>query len=131
MPPAHGRVVELTVDATAPRHARDVVRSVLQQAELDGQVLDDCLLVATELVDNAVLHGGSFVRLEVTPAAGCVEIAVQDGSSVLPVARAPGADGGRGLLILNALAEWGVESLPDGGKRVWARVAVPVPDGAG
>ncbi|HVU72014.1 MAG TPA: ATP-binding protein [Mycobacteriales bacterium] len=61
------------------------------------------------------------MRLEVHALRDAVEIAVQDGSSVLPDLRDPDDEGGRGLLILNGLADWGVQTI-DGGKRVWARL---------
>ncbi len=83
-------------------------------------------LVVTELLTNAVLHGGAPVRLAFVtePGSDRVRVEVGDGSRVLPVRPLPSTDGmtGRGLALVDALAEsWGVEPAPDG-KVVWAEL---------
>lgn len=93
---------------------------------------DDAVLVASELVGNAVVHCASGDRdLQVSWEVGDADITVRvsDPSKVLPAARHAEltATSGRGLAIVEALsAEWGVDVDPDGaGKQVWARVPVP------
>ncbi|MGP2441306.1 hypothetical protein [Streptomyces sp. JW3] len=45
----------------------------------------------------------------------------------MPGTRAPDGDGGRGLLLVGALAAaWGVDDRLGPGKTVWAECAVPV-----
>jgi hypothetical protein len=93
---------------------------------------DSVELIVGELTANAVTHGrvpgrdaelrlsredGGHVRIEVSDARG----------ERLPEARdaGPGEDGGRGLLLVAALAEeWGTAPRPGApGKTVWAVVA--------
>jgi len=91
--------------------------------------IDDVVLVASELVGNAVVHTGVVdddldVSWELEP--GAVVIRVADPSGDLPRPRPADAavTGGRGLAIVAAIAsDWGVHRSP-AGKEVWARVPV-------
>ncbi|MGW2540189.1 ATP-binding protein [Kitasatospora sp. NPDC001574] len=90
--------------------------------------------VVGELFANTALHAGpDLIRARLLlEAAGnrlCVE--VEDRSAVLPLAAtAPGDDRevtGRGLLIVEALADrWGVDLTPEG-KAVWAEFDLTEP----
>jgi len=90
-----------------------------------GEDLGDVLLVVSELVTNAVVHAvGTAVDLTVSLVDGVVRIEVVDRSTVMPERQALNHDGtnGRGLLLIDAVAEtWGAELSPTG-KRVWAEV---------
>jgi anti-sigma regulatory factor (Ser/Thr protein kinase) len=87
-------------------------------------------LVVAELAANAVTHGrvqgrgfGLTLVLE-SPVMLRVEVADPRGERA-PVAHPalPTAEGGRGLLLVEALADgWGVECRPPSGKTVWARI---------
>lgn len=84
-------------------------------------LVDGVNLAVTELVTNAVLHARTTMRLTLTLADGRLRVDVQDYSPALPVRSDPGLDatGGRGLLLVEALAEaWGVD-LRGPGKVVW------------
>jgi serine/threonine-protein kinase RsbW len=92
------------------------------------------LVVVSELVTNAVVHAGTVLEITYTAVDGELQVGVRDQDPGGPIARwataesAPGlgsvspvAAGGRGLVIVEALAdEWGVSDTGDG-KRVWAR----------
>ncbi len=85
---------------------------------------DDTVLIASELVTNGVRHARTELLVELHGVGSGIYIAVTDGSSD-PV-RSRQADlvdeGGRGLLLVAALAkQWGVSALPNG-KRVWAEL---------
>lgn len=93
---------------------------------------DDVLLCVSELVTNALLHGvppgrGYLVCMRLEPADGILRVEVHDSGDgkVGPVdaVPAPDAEGGRGLLLVAALADkWGVgEGNP--GKVVWCEFA--------
>jgi hypothetical protein len=88
----------------------------------------DILLVATELLSNAVKAASAPVVLSVEGHHNRVDISVADDSPE-PAVRVPtGIDspGGRGLLLVDALAEdWGQRRLDDRTKEVWAQVPVP------
>lgn len=91
---------------------------------------DEIELVADELVTNALLHtdGAAVVTIRMlTGPERRVRVEVEDKSSALPRRREPGEAGvsGRGLLLVDRLADvWGVE--PRGtGKSVWCEFVVP------
>jgi anti-sigma regulatory factor (Ser/Thr protein kinase) len=94
---------------------------------------DDALLVLSELVTNAIVHAGDGCTIDVRHSDGLLRLEVRDWSPHEPVVRsvAPTDVGGRGLHVVDALAdEWGWELMADG-KRVWAVVhaAVDHPNG--
>lgn len=87
----------------------------------------DALLLTSELVANAVVHGGGgAVTLSVRVAGGRLRVDVHDTSGDLPApAGDPGAGAvsGRGLMLVEALAEeWGSYRCP-GGKAVFFTLA--------
>jgi anti-sigma regulatory factor (Ser/Thr protein kinase) len=103
------------------------VRALALQERLPAAVSRVIELLTSELVANAVVHGGGPT---VTIAAGRdgdhFRVAVTDSSDELPVVRtsAPDVPGGHGMRLVDRLAEsWGVDRGPDGGKTVWFRVA--------
>lgn len=113
--------IDLPLGEAAPRVARAALRAVLiGWGFADPGWLERAGLVVTELVSNAVRHGGGCLELLVAEHGGRVTVSAADGSGVLP--RRSESDGGRGLILIEAMAEaWGVEDY-QGGKRVWVRL---------
>ena len=120
--------VVLLPEPQSASSARDFLRRCLRETYLGRETyLDTALLVVTELVTNAVRHGQSTVTLAVTVDDGRLLLEVADEGSGVPNVRHPGwqAVGGRGLLLVEALAtRWGVQRL-HGGKVVWAELPAP------
>ena len=109
------------------RAARLFVREHCHSAGLSVERCDDALLITSELVTNAVLHGRSEVSVEVEALGRLLRISVFDENSrhPKPVSDDPDALDGRGLALVDALAErWGVEDRPMG-KAVWFELVVP------
>jgi anti-anti-sigma regulatory factor/anti-sigma regulatory factor (Ser/Thr protein kinase) len=110
---------------TAAAAARAFVRRVCQTWELaspDATVVDRAVLVANELVTNAVIHAHTDVWLRLELRRDRLFVAVCDGSPRLlrQVPPDPDAEGGRGLWLVEQLARaWGVRPHRDGGKVVW------------
>ncbi|CAN3983067.1 SpoIIE family protein phosphatase [Kitasatospora purpeofusca] len=117
--------------------ARAFVRDALLGWGLP-EVVDDAVVLVSELVTNAVVHAGTAaevcclredgtVRIEVTdhhPERGLPTFADVPTTASDHYADADG-EGGRGLLMCAALAErWGVE-YGSGRKTVWFRLALP------
>jgi anti-anti-sigma regulatory factor len=106
----------------AARQARDLVTEACVRWELPHLVGPGCV-VAGELVTNAVVHAQTMVDLRISRGRRYLIIAVRDGSTEPPVLTRtplPDATGGRGLVLVEAMAwRWGT-LLMDDGKVVWA-----------
>lgn len=121
------RTGEVTLPAAArsPSRARTFVAGLLADWGMDDD--GDVLLALSELVTNALLHArtGMTVRV-VAEEEDVVRIEVSDGSTATPRGRRFTIESGtgRGLRLLDSLAEeWGV-STEECGKTVWARVRI-------
>lgn len=103
--------------------ARDLVTR--RAGELDrADLVDDAALVASELVTNALLHGGGCRGVDVLAIEDGLRIEVRDASPVRPMPGLPSDASltGRGLrLIAGIAAGWGAEIEADG-KVLWADV---------
>ncbi|MEU7036856.1 SpoIIE family protein phosphatase [Streptomyces sp. NPDC046237] len=111
--------------------ARAFVRDTLQGWGY-AEVVDDAVVLTSELVTNAVIHAGTAadvlclrsedgIRVEVADRYPEREIPVQGGRTVAH----PDRENGRGLLLCAALAtRWGVEYTPTH-KRVWFQLDLP------
>lgn len=90
-----------------------------------AELLDDALLLITELVTNAVLHGGPPILLAIECDERSLRVRVRDGSLALPEPREAGleSEGGRGMTLVELLTStWGVAPVADDhgvGKEVW------------
>ncbi len=117
--------------------ARKFVRETLQdwldtrQASADTELVNDAVLLTSELVTNAVVHAGTQVQVTCKLAASAVEVVVRDSH---PARMVPGPahddaipaerTHGRGLLLPSALASaWGV-SYGAEAKAVWFRMGL-------
>ena len=114
--------IDLAPTAPSISAARRMVLELLRVWEAP-QDQDDAGLLVTELVANVVDHvgGEACLTLELTSSEGWLRISVRDGSSVRPVVQELARDRprGRGLRMVQAIADrWGSEDH-QGGKRVW------------
>jgi anti-sigma regulatory factor (Ser/Thr protein kinase) len=108
--------VTLPRDHGAPGQARALLRE--HANGLDRDRLDTAVLLISELVTNAVLHGTGEIRLMIDLDRGGARFAVSDEGGGTPVVRPePGPDGGWGLRLVGQLARrWGVRK---GRTQVW------------
>lgn len=119
-------------DHEALTEARHMIRAAVR-AWGAGERADEVELVADELITNALIHteGAAIVTLRVISGPGRrLRAEVEDSSSALPRRREAGESGvsGRGLLLVDRLADvWGVEAR-GGGKCVWSEFLVPERD---
>ncbi|MEZ0491024.1 SpoIIE family protein phosphatase [Kineococcus sp. TBRC 1896] len=117
----------LPADTRAVGAARDWLRSTLDAWELTSAA-DEAELVISELVTNAVLHTGSptAVTLRHEVSDRLLSVGVEDSSTQHPQPRESDDDatGGRGMHIVQLLAQrWWVAPRGDG-KTVWADLLV-------
>ncbi|OON72709.1 SpoIIE family protein phosphatase [Streptomyces tsukubensis] len=131
-PHAGGRLQQHVAagDPEALREARHMIRAAVR-AWGAGARADEIELAADELITNALTHteGAAIVTLRVlTGSDRRLRVEVGDGSSALPRRRDAGDSGvsGRGLVLVEQLADaWGVESRGSG-KCVWCEFVVPL-----
>lgn len=102
-----------------------VVSTGAASAVPDVDLVQVIALLTTELVANAVLHGGGdVVRLTVDCSPDGVQVTCTDDNPRVPVVRHVDVDatGGRGMALIDRLAHsWGsVRAVR--GKQVWFRV---------
>lgn len=122
----------LVLDGTrgAVRHSRDFTRRALTEwGRLDdGVEAEDVLLLVSEVVANARLHGGGPNSLVLRCTDERLRVEVTDNSPVAPRPRPwpdPARPGGHGLLIVQRLARrWGSQPVA-GGKCVWFEIDPP------
>jgi serine phosphatase RsbU (regulator of sigma subunit)/anti-sigma regulatory factor (Ser/Thr protein kinase) len=114
--------------AAARRFVRETICS-WQLADRSSQLVDDAVLLTSELVTNAIVHAGTPLRVSCRLDDGEVEVTVQDRHPARMLrdmnGTAVGAErtNGRGLLLPVALASsWGV-SYTRTAKAVWFRIA--------
>jgi GAF domain-containing protein len=101
--------------------ARRIVEQALVGRDL-SELLDEALLLVTELVTNAVVHAGTEIELHVETSDGLrIEVVDRSPGSLPVVKPAPSEarEGGRGVFLLDALAtQWGTRHFGEG-KSVW------------
>lgn len=138
------RRVALPAGPGAVSVGRAFVRRVLTEWDYMPQTADrsrqtvaqDVLLIVSELLSNASVHGGGPRELVVAlerraepgGRAGVLRLTVTDPSPTLPAQRVtaqPGVPGGHGLHIIAKLSDrWGADARDDGGKAVWAEIGL-------
>ncbi|MEU4999234.1 SpoIIE family protein phosphatase [Streptomyces sp. NPDC021622] len=119
-------------DPEALAEARHMIRAAVRAWGAKDRA-DEVELVADEVITNALMHtdGAAIVTLRVlTGPDRRLRVEVEDSSSALPRRREAGESGvsGRGLLLVDMLADvWGVDSRGTG-KCVWCEFIVPERD---
>lgn len=122
-------------EPTAVADARRFIRNTLISWGLSGRedLVADAVLLASELVTNAIVHAGTPVQLTCRLDGANVEVSVLDRHPARVIPDPPGAaaevdrPSGRGLLLPAALSSsWGVTYAP-AAKVIWFRLG---PDGA-
>jgi len=108
--------------------ARDAIRSVATGEGLGQRVAEDLVIAASEILNNAIRHGGGRGMLTVQRLAATVIVEVSDsgpGMAADPPTQFPPADvpGGRGIVMARMLCpDLEITNTPNG---VTVRLAVP------
>ncbi|MEU0159597.1 SpoIIE family protein phosphatase [Streptomyces sp. NPDC006261] len=116
-------------DPEALSSARHMIRAAVRAWGAKERA-DEIELAADELTTNALMHtdGGAVVTIRVMAGSERrLRVDVEDRSSALPRRRDAGSEGvsGRGLMLVDRLADvWGVESRGSG-KCVWCEFLIP------
>lgn len=120
----------LQAEPDAVGQARALLARTLEEAGVEGDRRFEALLVASELVTNAVAHGsrpGDAIGLDVTLDGAVLRIAVSDAARgrTTPIAltRDEQRPTGRGLALVDWLAGWS-ERIVDGRREVTAELSL-------
>ncbi|MEX2983302.1 SpoIIE family protein phosphatase [Streptomyces sp. C36] len=112
--------------AEARRHIRDLMHDWP-----DPDQTDSAVLMVSEMVTNVLVHtdGDALLIAEISgrPGERRIRVDVEDSSDELPHRRQPGemASSGRGLVLMELLAEaWGVDPRGEG-KNIWFELFEP------
>ncbi|GHJ37749.1 ATP-binding protein [Streptomyces sp. TS71-3] len=123
--------------SSTPRGARLARLLADEQLRRWGLPSEAACHVVAELAANAATHGrvaGRDFRVTLTVLRGTLRIEVTDTRGERPpelTKAAPDAESGRGLLLVDALADrWGTTEGPFPRKTVWAELRVTPPDPA-
>jgi anti-sigma regulatory factor (Ser/Thr protein kinase) len=125
--------IDLPGGVRAPQAARRAIEQCFAAA-IDPARLASLELLTTELVSNAVRHGGAdegeVVVLHLAMAPGCVRVEVCDrGEGFEPGQPTPYGEGGYGLFLVSEVSSrWGVSS--EDGNCAWFELDM-ADDGAG
>jgi anti-sigma regulatory factor (Ser/Thr protein kinase) len=120
-----GSVLILSQDLSYVRRARAFIREHCDLLGFDSEACDAAILLTSEAVTNAFIHGRSEARIRISTSAGRLHVEVADDNSRHPQRLDQDADAldGRGMAIVQQLASrWGVRDDPYG-KTVWFEVA--------
>jgi two-component sensor histidine kinase len=111
--------VALPRDRSAPRQARALIRD--HAPDLPKERLDTAVLLISELVTNAIMHGAGRIVMTIERSGPVTRFAVTDEGAGTPRVRDdPGAEGGWGLRLVEQLAaRWG---LRQSGTGVWFEI---------
>lgn len=115
------RAQELPFVPTSAATARRLVARCADTFGM-GDLTEVAVLLASELVANALRHGEPPMVLACEGTGAGLRVSVSDGQAALPSVRRHGAldEGGRGLAMVDVLAnQWGSDAAPGGGKCVW------------
>ena len=127
-PPVRRRSeIELVPVAASSRIARAFVQTTCVDWEVADRI-PDAIEVATELVENSIIHAGTDLRLRLELHDGRLAVAVHDGSPREAVLRERDRERGSGSglrLVAELATTWGCAPDTAGGKVVWAVLTEP------
>jgi len=126
------RRTALPRDPLSAREGRRFTRHGLRNWGVGQEAVDAAELVVSELVTNAVRHGGGAVSLQLSVHRDGVVVEVEDGARGSPRWRRATLDdeGGRGLMLVAEVGHaWGSRQSPSGGTTVWCRINDSCPAG--
>ena len=101
----------------------------VRAAEVEDDAVESVLLLASEVITNAVVHGAGMVHVSLDrPGAAVLRIEVADDGGGMPLigAQREDAESGRGMAMVELLSSrWGTDlAVGPLGKMVWFEVSI-------
>jgi anti-sigma regulatory factor (Ser/Thr protein kinase) len=98
--------IQLPATESSVRVARKFAAGVLADWAIGGEAAENAVLIVSELLTNAIVHGDPPIELRLHNAGDELTIDVDDGSSVMPrkLRPAPEDPHGRGVAIVSQLS---------------------------
>lgn len=123
----HRAAIHLAGLPEVARTARSFVRARLEEWDVSDECIDTVVLLTSEVVTNAVCHGGAPLHLAATHGGFGVNVDVSDASLRPPEPGRPDFDheGGRGLWLVETLATMWGHTLTSERKSVWFTLDAP------
>ncbi|WP_432572165.1 ATP-binding protein [Kineococcus sp. SYSU DK005] len=99
----------------------------VKSSQVSEDTVEALLLLSSEVVTNAVVHGSGMVRVALSRRGDSLRLEVSDEGGGMPLigAQREDAESGRGMAMVEMLSQrWGTE-LDEGplGKKVWFELA--------
>ena len=119
--PAGSEATRLPPSPESIAEARRFAAEALRRLGADDERAEVARLLVSELATNVVLHAGTPMDIRVARLDGAVQVEVADMAPDRAVRPGPkrSAVGGRGIVLVDSLADrWGVD-VRDGAKAVW------------
>lgn len=121
------RATKLPPEAASVPAARRFTTEAVRDLGGAAAAASEAQLLVSELATNAVLHAGTPIRLSILRDDSSIRVEVRDDDPSLPETNGtmppPTATGGRGILLVEAIAQaWGVNHN-EKGKTIWFELA--------
>lgn len=120
-------VLDVAAATSALPEGRRFTDNTLHQWSLPDGVVEDAMLIVSELLTNAIVHGRPPIRLRLRKTLDELAIEIDDAASAMPrkLRASPEDLHGRGLAIVAEVgARWAARA--DGyGKTVWSTIPIP------
>ncbi len=108
---------------SAPRLARNLVRDLCSRSQLPGYLVDNAVLVTSELVTRTVLHARKGVDVSVELNDNSVTVRVHDETVMPPLLGGDWVSGPSKAIIQRLSTSWGY-TCGDTGRDIWASVGI-------
>jgi anti-sigma regulatory factor (Ser/Thr protein kinase) len=111
-------------DSSSPRDARHWAHAELAALRMPGDLIDDVVLVVSELVTNCAKFADGPVTVGLLVGESDLQLVVQD-AGTLPLLSNPSDEGGRGLQLVDALTQSMVCEQDSATKRITCTFTLP------
>jgi signal transduction histidine kinase/DNA-binding response OmpR family regulator len=120
-------VMDVPARPSALHEGRQFTIATLRSWSVSTRIIDDAVLIVSELLTNAIVHGRPPIQLRLRRTSQEVAIEVDDGASAMPrrLRVTPDEPHGRGLAIVAKVGDRWAARANGRGKTVWSTLSAP------